>query len=282
VVEVSTDTSVLTEQRGGVLLVTLNRPDRMNAMTPAMREHVMDAIDEANSTDSIRVVVVTGAGRGFCAGADVSGGASSFTAGRGEGEYRDGGGLLAMRIFASHKPVIGAVNGAAVGMGAGMLLPMDMRIASQSARFGFVYTRRGIAPESVSSWFLPRLVGVSTALEWMITGRVFDAPEALAGGLVSRVVGDDELLDVALAIAREIAENTAPASVAATRQMVWEHLSTTPEAAFRVESRVVSALSSLPDAAEGVASFRERRRPRFTGHLADYLPGAYPWPEITE
>jgi enoyl-CoA hydratase/carnithine racemase len=279
---VSTDTSVLTEQRDGVLLVTLNRPDRMNAMTPAMRERVMDTIDEADSRDSVRVVVVTGAGRGFCAGADVSDGASSFTAGRGEGEYRDGGGLLAMRIFASHKPVIGAVNGAAVGMGAGMLLPMDLRIASRSARFGFVYTRRGIAPESVSSWFLPRLVGVGTALEWMITGRVFDASEALAGGLVSRVVSDDELLDAALAIAREIAENTAPASVAATRQMVWQHLSATPEAAFRVESRVVPALSSLPDAAEGVASFRERRRPRFTGRLADYLPGAYPWPEITE
>jgi enoyl-CoA hydratase/carnithine racemase len=280
VVEVSTDTSVLTEQRDGVLLVTLNRPDRMNAMTPAMRERVMDTIDEANSTDSVRVVVVTGAGRGFCAGADVSGGASSFTAGRGQGEYRDGGGLLAMRIFASHKPVIGAVNGAAVGMGAGMLLPMDIRIASQSARFGFVYTRRGIAPESVSSWFLPRLVGVGTALEWMLTGRVFDAAEALAAGLVSRVVSDDELVDVALAIAMEIAENTAPASVAATRQMVWEHLSATPEAAFRVESRVVPALSSLPDATEGVASFRERRRPRFTGRLADYLPGAYPWPEL--
>jgi enoyl-CoA hydratase/carnithine racemase len=280
VVEVSTDTSVLTEQRDGVLLVTLNRPDRMNAMTPAMRERVMDTIDEANSTDSVRVVVVTGAGRGFCAGADVSGGASSFTAGRGQGEYRDGGGLLAMRIFASHKPVIGAVNGAAVGMGAGMLLPMDIRIASQSARFGFVYTRRGIAPESVSSWFLPRLVGVGTALEWMLTGRVFDAAEALAAGLVSRVVSDDELVDVALAIAVDIAENTAPASVAATRQMVWEHLSATPEAAFRVESRVVPALSSLPDATEGVASFRERRRPRFTGRLADYLPGAYPWPEL--
>jgi enoyl-CoA hydratase/carnithine racemase len=280
VVEVSTDTSVLTEQRDGVLLVTLNRPDRMNAMTPAMRERVMDTIDEANSTDSVRVVVVTGAGRGFCAGADVSGGASSFTAGRGQGEYRDGGGLLAMRIFASHKPVIGAVNGAAVGMGAGMLLPMDIRIASQSARFGFVYTRRGIAPESVSSWFLPRLVGVGTALEWMLTGRVFDAAEALAAGLVSRVVSDDELVDVALAIAMDIAENTAPASVAATRQMVWEHLSATPEAAFRVESRVVPALSSLPDATEGVASFRERRRPRFTGRLADYLPGAYPWPEL--
>jgi enoyl-CoA hydratase/carnithine racemase len=268
---------VLAEEHDGVLVVTLNRPERMNAMDPAMRERLMAVLDEANREDAVRAIVVTGAGRGFCSGADLSGGAAAFTAGRDGDPYRDGGGRLAMQIYDSPKPLIGAVNGAAVGMGAGMLLPMDVRVAATDARFGFVYTRRAIAPESVSSWFLPRIVGIGVALEWMLTGRMIDATEALRAGLVSRVVEPDALLDTAVGLGREIADNTAPASVAATRQMLWRHLSATPLDAHLVESRVVPALALLPDAIEGVAAFRDRRAPRFTGSVIRDLPGSYPW-----
>lgn len=273
----ATAREIRAEADGGVLVVTLDRADRMNAMTPAMRQELMAVLAEASDDDSVRAIVVTGAGRGFCAGADVSGGAASFTAGRNDGPYRDGGGLLAMQLFDSPKPVIGAVNGAAVGMGAGMLLPMDVRIASTQARFGFVYTLRGIAPESASSWFLPRIVGIGPALEWMLTGRMIDAAEALRHGLVSRVVEPDELLGAAIDLGRQIADHTAPGSVAATRRMLWRHLSVTPQEAHLVESRVVPALAQLPDAAEGVAAFRERRAPRFTGSAVRDLPGPYPW-----
>jgi len=272
----------------GVATVTLNRPDRMNAFTPRMRDELISVFDETDADDSVRAVIVTGAGRAFCAGADLSSGGATFDYGsRGEsareehrvGEvYRDGGGLATLRIFRSLKPVIGAINGAAVGIGVTMQLPMDIRLASTGARFGFVFARRGIVPEAASSWFLSRVVGLQTALEWCMTGRVFDAQEAKERGLVRSLHAPEDLLPAARAIAREIAENTAPVSVALTRQMLWRMAGADhPMHAHRVDSRAVQARGRSADAKEGVSAFLEKRAAVFPDRVSHDMPAFFPW-----
>lgn len=265
-----------------VLTITLNRPDRLNAFTRRMRDELIDAFDRADADDGIRVVIVTGTGRAFCAGADLSAGRDTFdyskNADAGLEDHRDGGGRVSLRIYESRKPVIAAFNGAAVGVGVTMTLPMDVRIASTEARFGFVFARRGIVPEACSSWFLPRIVGISRAAEWMYSGRVFDAAEALAGGLVSRVVPPGELLPAAQAIARDIADNTSAMSVALTRQMLWRMLGADhPMEAHKVDSRGIFFMGGSPDVKEGIAAFKEKRAPRFTMSPSKDLPDWFPW-----
>ena len=284
------------EVAGKIATITLHRPEKLNAFTGVMMAEMIDAFDKADADDTVRVVIVTGSGRGFCAGADLSAGAKTFDydarsdrpekvgAGRGPDidwsaeSVRDGGGQLTLRIFESKKPVIGAINGAAVGIGVTMQLPMDIRIASDTARFGFVFARRGIVPEACSSWFLPRLVGISKAMEWCATGRVFDAQEALAGGLVSRVVKPEDLLKVAHELAREIADNTSAVSVALTRQMMWRMLGADhPMEAHRIDSRSIYARGQQADAKEGVMSFLEKRAANFPDKVTKDMPAFYPW-----
>ena len=276
----------------GVATITLDRPDRLNAFTVGMQRELCAAFDLIDADDGVRVVIVTGRGRGFCAGADLGGGGDTFDTGAqgadGQGavaggapsemEHRDEGGLLTLRIFRCTKPVIAAVNGPAVGVGVTMTLPMDIRLASTTARFGFVFARRGIVPEACSSWFLPRLVGISQAAEWCYTGRVFGADDALAGGLVRSVHEPDELLPAARAIARDIADNTSAVSVALTRAMLWRMLGEAhPMAAHRVDSPGIAYLGKSADAREGVVSFLEKRSPRFTDRVSEDLPPHHPW-----
>jgi enoyl-CoA hydratase/carnithine racemase len=262
-----------------VLTLTMNRPDRLNAWTPTMLGELLDAFDRADGDDDVRVVVITGAGRGFCAGADLEAGGNTFDyRARGvEDEVpRDGGGQFTLRVFASKKPVIAAINGPAVGVGATMTLPMDVRLASTSAKMGFVFSRRGIVPEAASSWFLPRVVGISRAVEWAASGRVFSAQEALEGGLVRSLHEPDELLPVAYALAREIVENTAPVSVALARRMMWDMLGAAhPMEAHRADSRAMLARGQSADVREGVTSFLEKRSPAFPDRVSDGLPEIY-------
>jgi enoyl-CoA hydratase/carnithine racemase len=272
-----------------IALITLNRPEKLNAFTGQMMLDLVAAFDHTDANDDVSAVIITGSGRGFCAGADLSEGAATFDydnrSDRPEkGELgslerlRDGGGRVTLRMFDSLKPIIGAINGPAVGIGATMQLPMDIRIASTQARFGFVFARRGIVPEACSSWFLPRIVGVSKALEWCYSGRVFDAEEALAAGLVRSVHAADDLLPAAYTIAREIAESAAPVSVALTRQMMWRMLGADhPMEAHKIDSRGVFARGQSEDAREGVMSFLEKRPPAFTGRVSNQMPDFFPW-----
>jgi enoyl-CoA hydratase/carnithine racemase len=276
----------------GIAIITLNRPDRMNAFTFVMRAEILAALDEVDADDSVRAVIVTGAGRAFCAGADLGLGGDTFDKAKQSDRYareddvledgtpRDGGGTVALRIARCLKPVIGAINGAAVGVGVTMTLPMDVRLASDTARFGFVFARRGIVTEAASSWFLPRIVGISQAMEWAATGRVFDAEEALAGRLVARLYGPDELLPAAHALAREIADNTSQVSVAAVRRLMWSGLSAaSPWEAHAADSRLMYALGGAPDAVEGVTSFLEKRAATFPMRVSTDLPEVTPdWP----
>ncbi|MEU8395623.1 enoyl-CoA hydratase-related protein [Nonomuraea sp. NPDC048892] len=308
-----------------VATVTLKRPERLNAFTFTMRGELIEAFDLADADDDVRAVVVTGAGRAFCAGADLGGGGGTFArrdrtrdrtrdraskgeaaggegavesavgeSARGEtvdretvesetvdGVPRDGGGTVALRIARSLKPVIGAINGPAVGVGVTMTLPMDVRLASETARFGFVFARRGIVTEAASSWFLPRIVGIAQAMEWAATGRVFPASEALEGRLVSRVYPADELLPAAYALAREIAENTSAVSVAAVRRLMWSGLSAaSPWEAHAADSRLMAELGGAPDAAEGVTAFLEKRQADFPMKVSKDLPPGIPsWPD---
>jgi enoyl-CoA hydratase/carnithine racemase len=263
--------------------ITLHRPERLNAFTTTMLHELLDAFDRTDADDDVRAVIVTGAGRGFCAGADLAAGAAAFDREAGRPpvpieEHRDGGGLAVLRIFESKKPVIAAINGPAVGVGVTMTLPMDVRIASAAARIGFVFARRGIIPEACSSWFLPRIVGVSRAAEWIYTGRVFDAAEALAGGLVSRVVPPEALLDTARALAREIADNTSAVSVTLSRQLLWRMLGADhPMEAHKIDSKCIHWMAASADAAEGVAAFLEKRPARFAMRPSADLPPFYPW-----
>ncbi|TMA63938.1 MAG: enoyl-CoA hydratase [Deltaproteobacteria bacterium] len=271
---------ILHEVVDGVLTITLHRPEKLNAFTPTMMRELIDAFDRADADDAVRAVIVTGAGRAFCAGADLSGGGGTFdnTARDTLETHRDGGGLVALRIFESKKPIIAAINGPAVGVGITMTLPMDVRLASTAARMGFVFARRGIVPEACSSWFLPRVVGISRAAEWVYTGRIFSAEEALAGGLVSRIVPPADLLATARGLAREIADNTSAVSVALSRQLLWRMLGADhPMEAHQVDSRAIYWMGSSADAREGVAAFLEKRPARFTLRPSADLPGFYPW-----
>jgi len=276
----------------GIATLTLNRPDKLNAFNREMMAELIAAFDEVDRDDAIRAVIVTGAGRGFCAGADLSAGKQTFdykargTIKPGAGgepdlsddSARDGGGRVTLRIFDCLKPVIAAINGPAVGIGATMLLPMDIRIASTDARFGFVFGRRGIVMEACSSWFLPRLVGVAQALEWTLSGRVFTAEEARNGGLVSRVVPPADLLPTARALAREIADNTAPVSVALNRQLIWKMLGADhPMEAHKVDSRLIFERGRSADTKEGVMSFLEKRPAQFPDTVSADMPKTMPW-----
>jgi enoyl-CoA hydratase/carnithine racemase len=271
---------------GAVATITLNRPEKMNAFTVTMMAEMCDAFDVTDGDDRVRAVIVTGAGeRAFCAGADLTptDGGTPFADPNivddlSDPRVRDSGGKLVLRIFASKKPVISACNGAAVGIGATMQLPMDMRLASDNARYGFVFARRGIVPEACSSWFLPRLVGMQTALEWCMTGRVFDAAEAKENRLVRSVHPQAELLHAAHILAHEIADNTSAVSVAMTRAMLWRLSATDhPMMAHRIDSRAIYRLSKGVDAAEGIASFLEKREPNYPGKVSTDMPDFYPW-----
>jgi enoyl-CoA hydratase/carnithine racemase len=264
------------EVADGILTITLNRPERLNAFTEAMMRELIAAFDASDADDQVRAVVVTGEGRGFCAGADLAAGGETFDwrerAGAGE-VPRDGGGRVVLRIYDSLKPVIAAINGPAVGVGITMTLPMDIRLAADGAKIGFVFTRRGIVPEACSSWFLPRLVGISQAMEWAATGRVFDAEEAQRGGLVRSVHAPDELLPAAHALAREIADNTAAVSVALARKLMWRGLGAAhPMAAHRADSRAMFARGQSADAVEGVTSFLEKRPAAYPDRISAGLP----------
>jgi enoyl-CoA hydratase/carnithine racemase len=271
----------------GIATITLNRPDRLNAFNTQMMKDMIAAFDRTDADDAVRVVIVTGAGRGFCAGADLGAGGATFdysastdparAAARVEGVQRDGGGLLTLRIYDSLKPVIAAVNGPAVGVGVTMQLAMDFRMASTAARFGFVFARRGINPEAASSWFLPKLVGVQTALEWCYTGRVFPAQEAFDKGLVRSLHEPDDLLPAAHVLAHEIIDNTAPVSIALTRQMIWRMAGADhPMEAHKADSRAIQARGSSRDAKEGVTAFLEKRPAAFPNRVSTDLPDIWP------
>jgi enoyl-CoA hydratase/carnithine racemase len=275
-----------------IATITLDRPERLNAFTFVMRGELIDAFDRADADDDVRAVVVTGRGRAFCAGADLERGAGTFDHNAREhppreneatfedGSPRDGGGTVALRIARSLKPVIAAINGPAVGVGVTMTLPMDVRLAADDARFGFVFARRGIVIEAASSWFLPRLVGVAQAMEWAATGRVFDADEAMRGRLVSRLYARERLLDAAYELAGEVAANTSPVAVAAVRRLMWSGLSASdPWDAHRADSALMQALGAAPDAAEGVTAFLEKRPADFPMRVSEDLPDEVPvWP----
>jgi enoyl-CoA hydratase/carnithine racemase len=286
---------ILTQAKDGILTITLNRPEKLNAFTGTMMNELIDAFEKASVDDAVRVIVVTGAGRAFCAGADLSAGAATFDYDKrtdrpdrqgGSGSdidwsderIRDGGGRLTLAIFECLKPVIAAVNGPAVGVGATMQLAMDIRIASDQARFGFVFSRRGIVPEAASSWFLPKIVGISQALEWCFSGRVFDAQEALNGRLIKEVVKPDELLPRAYALAAEIRDNTSAVSVALIRQMLWrlsalDH----PMEAHKIDSRGIYSRGASDDVKEGVMAFLEKRPAKFPQKVSKDMPEFFPW-----
>ncbi|GGB44600.1 enoyl-CoA hydratase [Tistrella bauzanensis] len=269
----------------GIATATFNRPEKMNTFNGAMMDDLLRLFDVTDADDDVRAVIVTGSGRAFCAGADLESGGDTFDFDKRvgirdqvAGVHRDGGGQVTLRIFDSLKPVISAVNGAAVGVGATMQLAMDIRMASNNARFGFVFARRGITPEAASSWFLPRLVGMQTALEWVYTGRVFNADEALARGLVRSVHAPDDLLPAARALAREIADNAAPVSVAMARQMLWRlQAEDHPMAAHRIDSRAIVSRGRSSDVEEGIKAFLEKRPAQFANTVSADMPDVYPW-----
>ncbi len=268
-------------RQGHVATLSLSRPDRLNAVTNGMFDELHKAFDAFDADDSVRAVIVTGEGRAFCAGAEISQGADAFYSEEERNEAtsgRDAGGMMTLRIFRSLKPVIAAINGPAVGFGATMTLPMDVRLASENAKFGFVFGRRGIVPEAASSYFLPRVVGINRALRWCLSGALFPASEALQAGLVSEICAPDDLLARAMQIAQEIAENVAPVSAALTRQMLWRGLGMTdPMEAHIIDSAAIIARSQSADAAEGVASFFQKRAPAFTDRVSADMPAFFPW-----
>jgi enoyl-CoA hydratase/carnithine racemase len=275
-------TQIRYEVSDSIATVTLARPEKMNAFTGVMMRELLNVFDVIDADDAVRAVIVTGDGKAFCAGADLSSGAKTFDDGdwsstSDDSVRRDGGGQVTLRIFACKKPVIAAINGAAVGIGATMTLPMDVRLASSAARIGFVFTRRGIVPEACSSWFLPRVVGISRAAEWVYTGRILSADEAASGGLVRTVYAPDELLPAARTLAREIADNTSGVSVALSRQMLWRMLGANhPMQAHRVDSRAIQLRGRSADAHEGVTSFLEKRPAKFSDSVAASLPDVFP------
>ena len=268
-----------------IATITLNRPDQLNAFTGRMMAEMIDAFDRIDADDDVRCVVVTGEGRGFCAGADLSSGGNTFDSeaqgakpAKNTGVPRDGGGLLTLRIFECLKPVIAAINGPAVGVGVTMTLPMDIRLAADDAKIGFVFAKRGLVPEAASSWFLPRIVGISRAMEWVATGRVFLAEEGREAGLIRSTHAKDELLPAAYALAKEIAESTAPVSVSLSRQMLWRMLGADhPMEAHKIDSRAIHTRGSSEDVREGVTSFLEKRPASYPMKVSSGMPDWFPW-----
>ncbi|MCW5829818.1 MAG: crotonase/enoyl-CoA hydratase family protein [Deltaproteobacteria bacterium] len=272
--------TIQTDLSERIFTITLHRPERMNAFTLEMADELIAAFDEADANDDVRAVIVTGSGKAFCAGADLGMGGNSFnSAGRDTLEtHRDSGGRVTLRIFESRKPVIGAINGAAVGVGATMTLPMDVRLASRDARFGFVFARRGLVPEACSSWFLPRIAGIAQAMEWVATGRVFPAQEALDGKLVSRLYDAPDLIPAARMLARECADNTSAVSIAVSRQLLWRMMGAShPMEAHRIDSKCIFHMGQTADVAEGVTSFLQKRPPNFPLKVSRDMPPFYPW-----
>lgn len=266
-----------------IMTITLNRPNHLNAYNKEMQVELLDALDKAEVDDNVRVVIVTGAGRGFCAGADLDKGESRFSYQESINEFRDGGGLLSLRIYDFNKPIIAAINGPAVGIGATLTLPMDIRIASEDAKMGFVFTRRGITQEACSGWFLPRVVGISQAMEWVLTGRLFSTKEAQEKGLISKVVPHEELMNTAREFATEIAENTSAISVTLSRQLMWKMLGADhPMESHKIESKYLYYTGKNADAKEGINSFLEKRKPEFSMRVSSDLPDFYPWWEKQE
>jgi len=271
----------------GIAIITLNRPDKLNAFTRPMLAEIIRAVDYTESAEDVKVVILTGAGRAFCAGMDMSGGAGAFALpsapvaaeqGLDDDNYRDGGGLLALRIYDSTKPFIVAVNGPAVGIGVSMQMAADIRFASRNAFFSFAFVRRGVVPEATASWFLPRIVGMGTAMKWCLSGETVSAEEAYRTGLVQAVYEPEELMDAAIAYAREIVEKASPVSVALTRQMLWKlSAESHPMAAHRVDSKVMLVRGRSPDAQEGANAFKEKRPPAFPQKVPGDLPDCYPW-----
>ncbi len=267
----------------GVLTITLNRPEQYNSVSSVLIKELVEAFDEADKNDEVRAVIVTGAGRAFCAGADLSGGAKTWDyKARGmssaPGKHRDGGGRVTLKIYEMSKPVIAAINGPAVGFGLTMTLPMDVRLASEKAKMGFVFTRRGVIPEACSTWFLPRIVGISKAMEMMITGRVFEAKKGLEYGLISEVLAPEALIPRAREIALEIAQNTSSVSVAFCRHLLWTMLGADhPMEAHKLDSRLMFWTGERSDAREGILSFLEKRAPKFPMKLSADKPDFYPW-----
>lgn len=282
--------TILYDKKDKILTITLNRPERLNAFTGQMMEDLISAINAAGEDDEIRVIVVTGSGRGFCAGADLGSGGDTFNRDARDNKddfsrkgedlewLRDGGGKTTLAIYECSKPIIAAINGPAVGVGVTMTLPMDIRLASDKARFGLVFARRGLVPEAASSWFLPRIVGISKALEWTYSGRVFSAQEAYEGGLVSSIHSSEALLDEAYKISNEIIENTSPISISMTRQMLWKMMGQDhPMEAHKVDSRAIYELGKGEDAKEGIESFLEKRPPKFRSKVSKDMPNFFPW-----
>ena len=274
--ETGTENSVVLERHGEIAVIRLNRPDRLNAFTDEMGERLIALFDETDADDDVRAVVVTGTGRGFCAGADLAAGGDTFVLGDDPetgGAPPDLGGRVTLRIYRSLKPVIAAINGPAAGVGVTMTLPADVRIAADTAKFGFVFTRRGLVPEACSTWFLPRAVGISTAVEWTVGGKMVPVTEALERGLVREVLPVGQLLDRAIAIAREMVSGTAPVSVALTRQLMWRMLGAAgPEVAHRAESIGIHLRGTSDDVREGVEAFLDKREPKFPNRVSDGLP----------
>jgi len=286
-------TEILYEVDGPAAIITLNRPERLNAFTGTMQNELVAAFDMADADDEVRAVIVTGAGRGFCAGADLGAGGDTFNydaRGTADGEPRgtstadpdraprDGGGVLTLRIFDSKKPVIGAINGSAVGVGLTMTLPMDVRILADNAKLGFVFAGRGIAPDAAASWFLPRIVGISQALEWVLTARVFPAQEALDARLVKQVLPADQVLPAAKVLVDEIAKGSAPVSAVVSRGLLWRMLGADhPMVAHRADSAAIFDLGRKADAKEGVMAFLEKRAPDWKLKPSQDLPATYPW-----
>jgi len=267
--------TLITQIEDGVMTVTLNRPEVLNAFNKTMLAELLAVLDEADSNDDVKVIIFTGSGRGFCAGADLSAGGSTFDRMNESGleSHRDGGGQLTLRIFNCLKPTIAAINGPATGVGITMTLPCDFRIASETAKMGFVFTQRGIAPDACSSWFTPRVVGISQALDWFLTGRVFSAAEAYEAGLVSQLLPAEELMPRANEIARSIADKTSAVSAAIARRLLWQMLgATNPEDAFRLESKALYVMGGGADAHEGVTSFLEKRPAQYSMSVNDDFP----------
>lgn len=274
--------TILYDVDDGILTITLNRPEALNAFNHDMMHELIDACDRADADDDVRAVIMTGAGRAFCAGADLASGGDTFNADaredRASGLQPDGGGQVSLRLYELNKPIIAAINGAAVGVGVTMTLPMDIRLAADVAKFGFVFARRGIVPEACSSYFLPRVTGISRALEWCYSGRVFPAQEALEGGLVRALYPQDDLLSQARAIAEDIRDNSAPVSVALVRHMMWRMLAADhPMEAHKIDSRGIYHRGRSPDTKEGVASFLEKRPAEFAGRVSSDMPEYFPW-----
>ena len=271
---------IIYEVKNKILTITLNRPEKLNAFTDAvMAPELIDAFDRADADDNVRVVIVTGAGRGFCSGHDMDEGFDYEKQAHTDlDSHRDSGGIVTLRIYDMKKPVIAAINGPAIGVGITMTLPMDIRLASENARFGFVFAKLGITNEACSTWFLPRIVGISKAAEWSYTGNIFDASEALTAGLVSQVLPHDKLYEKAWEIGKTIADNTSAVSIALNRQMLWKMLGADhPMASHKLESKCVFSLGSAPDSKEAVTAFHQKRSPKFSMKASTDMPGFYPW-----